>query len=325
MDKVEVSVIVPIYNVSNFLPKCLQSIIEQSFKDIEIICINDGSTDNSLDILNSFARLDERIVLINQPNQGVSKARNNGLAAAKGKFLLFIDGDDYIASDFIEKLHAKAVKTGAEIVASNTVYDEGGRLIKNNFISKQTFKINKEILSSIEDKASFAKSVVVWGKLYSNKLIRKYNLSFLENSRFEDNEFSFLSAVLAEKIAYEKDAELYYVIHSASLMANVFNTDTIFDFIKVFKEISAKLKALTAENLINPEYLDVFNAHMTNAFYNTFQSASETYKSEFQKQAVEILKDIDTHNKYFDSKTIKRYNKFMGIFEPFWKRFAIFK
>ena len=134
MDKVEVSVIVPIYNVSNFLPKCLQSIIEQSFKDIEIICINDGSTDNSLDILNSFARLDERIVLINQPNQGVSKARNNGLAAAKGKFLLFIDGDDYIASDFIEKLHAKAVKTGAEIVASNTVYDEGGRLIKNNFI-----------------------------------------------------------------------------------------------------------------------------------------------------------------------------------------------
>ena len=325
MDKVEVSVIVPIYNVSNFLSKCLQSIIEQSFKDIEIICINDGSTDNSLDILNSFARLDERIVLINQPNQGVSKARNNGLAAAKGKFLLFIDGDDYIASDFIEKLHAKAVKTGAEIVASNTVYDEGGRLIKNNFISKQTFKINKEILSSIEDKASFAKSVVVWGKLYSNKLIRKYNLSFLENSRFEDNEFSFLSAVLAEKIAYEKDAKLYYVIHSASLMANVFNTDTIFDFIKVFKEISAKLKALTAENLINPEYLDVFNAHMTNAFYNTFQSASETYKSEFQKQAVEILKDIDTNNKYFDSKTLKRYNKFMGIFEPFWKKFAIFK
>ncbi|PWL77272.1 hypothetical protein DBY21_05295 [Candidatus Gastranaerophilales bacterium] len=325
MNKVEVSVIVPIYNVSNFLPKCLQSIIEQSFKDIEIICINDGSTDNSLDILNSFARLDERIILINQPNQGVSKARNNGLAAAKGKFLLFIDGDDYIASDFIEKLHAKAVKTGADIVASNTVYDEGGQLIKNNFISKQTFKINKEILSSIEDKASFAKSVIASGKLYSSEFVRKYNLKFLEGCRFEDNEFSFLASVFAEKIALEKDAELYYVMHSGSLTANAFYTDTIFDFIKVFKEISAKVKELTAENLINPEYLDVFNAHMTNAFYNTFKSASETYKSEFQKQAVEILKNIDTNNKYFDSKTLKRYNKLMGISEPFWKKFAIFK
>ena len=104
MKNVEVSIIVPVYNVGKFLAKCLESLVGQTFKNIEIICINDGSTDNSLEILNSFAGKDERIILVNQPNQGVSKVRNCGLEMAKGKFLLFIDGDDYIASDFVEKL-----------------------------------------------------------------------------------------------------------------------------------------------------------------------------------------------------------------------------
>ncbi len=325
MNKVEVSVIVPVYNVGKFLAKCLESLVGQTFKNIEIICINDGSTDNSLEILNSFAGKDERIILVNQPNQGVSKVRNCGLEMARGKFLLFIDGDDYIASDFVEKLYAKACKTGAEITAGNIVYDEEGNLIRNNFISKQTFKINKEILVSINEKASFAKSVIICGKLFTADFVRKNNLKFMEGCRFEDNEFSFLSTVLADKVALEKDAEYYYVMHSASLMANVFNTETVFDFIKVFKEISVKMKDLTAENRISLEYLSVFNAHMTNAFYNTFKSASEIYKSEFRKQAVEILKNIDTHNKYFDSKTLKRYNKLLGISEPFWKKFVFFK
>ena len=162
---------------------------------------------------------------------------NRGLEMAKGKFLLFIDGDDYIASDFVEKLYAKACKTGAEITAGNIVYDEEGNLIRNNFISKQTFKINKEILVSINEKASFAKSVIICGKLFAADFVRKNNLKFMEGCRFEDNEFSFLSTVLADKIALEKDSEYYYVMHSASLMANVFNTETVFDFIKVFKEI----------------------------------------------------------------------------------------
>ena len=180
MNKVEVSVIVPVYNVGKFLAKCLESLVGQTFKNIEIICINDGSTDNSLEILNSFAGKDERIILVNQPNQGVSKVRNCGLEMARGKFLLFIDGDDYIASDFVEKLYAKACKTGAEITAGNIVYDEEGNLIRNNFISKQTFKINKEILVSINEKASFAKSVIICGKLFAADFVRKNNLKFME-------------------------------------------------------------------------------------------------------------------------------------------------
>ena len=313
MNKVLVSVIVPIYNVEKFLTKCLRSLTEQTFRDIEIICINDGSVDNSLEIIKNFAKNDERVILINQANQGVSMARNNGLKNAKGNFILFVDGDDYVSPDFVEKLYLKAVETGADIVASNTVYVKNSKLIKDNFISKQTFKIKKRILSSIYDKAVFAKTVVIWGKLYSAEFIRKNNLKFRKGCRFEDNEFSFLTTILAEKIALEKNAELYYVIHPASLMANVFDTDTIFDFIKIFQAIFDEVKALVAEEKVASEYLDVFYAHITNAFYNVFKDASTRYKSEFRERASEILKNVDIHNKYFDSKTLRRYNKIMGI------------
>ena len=316
---IKVSVIVPVYNIEKFLPKCMESLTRQTFKNIEIICINDGSRDGSGEILNSYAQNDERIILINQENQGVSRARNRGLEIARGQYIIFVDSDDYVKEDLIEKLYSKALETGADIVASNTIYVKGEKLIKNNFISRQTFKIKKDILSSIPEKASFAKSVIVSGKLYSLGLVRNNNLRFLEGCRFEDNEFTFLASVFAEKIALENDAELYYVIHPASLMANVFNTDTVFDFIKVFRDISSKIYNCVDTGQISTDFVDVFNAHMTNAFYNTFKSASEKYKAEFQKRAAELLKNINTDNKYFDRKTLRRYNKLLDIKKPFWK------
>ena len=92
----KISVIVPIFNVEKYLKECLESIINQTFKDIEIICINDGSTDNSLDILNQYAEKDNRIKVITQSNQGLSAARNTGIKYANGEYISFIDSDDYI-------------------------------------------------------------------------------------------------------------------------------------------------------------------------------------------------------------------------------------
>ena len=90
----KISVIIPIYNVEKYLRQCLDSVVNQTIKDIEIICINDGSTDNSQAILNEYAKKDERFVVINQVNQGLSVARNNGLNSATGKYVAFIDSDD---------------------------------------------------------------------------------------------------------------------------------------------------------------------------------------------------------------------------------------
>ena len=101
---IKVSVIIPVYNVDKYLEECLQSVCSQTLKDIEIICINDGSTDKSGQILKDFAKKDKRIILIEQENRGVSIARNNGLKAARGEYIGFVDSDDCIDPDFYEKL-----------------------------------------------------------------------------------------------------------------------------------------------------------------------------------------------------------------------------
>ena len=110
----KVSVIVPVYNVEKYLSRCLESLINQSLKDIEIICINDGSTDNSLQILKQFAYKDNRIKIINQTNSGQSVARNKGLAIASGKYIGFVDSDDWIDNDYYEKMFETIERTNSD-------------------------------------------------------------------------------------------------------------------------------------------------------------------------------------------------------------------
>ena len=115
----KVSIIVPIYNVEKYLPKCVNFIVKQTLKDIEIIAINDGSTDNSYDIIKKFSIEDSRIKIINQNNCELSNARNLGLKFAKGEYISFIDSDDYIDKTMIEKLYLIASKYNCDVVSCN--------------------------------------------------------------------------------------------------------------------------------------------------------------------------------------------------------------
>lgn len=115
MEKPKISVIVPVYNVSEYLARCVDSIVTQSFSDIEIILVNDGSTDNSGEICDSFSRTDNRIKVIHKQNGGLSDARNVGCKAAKGDFVAFIDSDDFVDREMLLKLYALAVESGADV------------------------------------------------------------------------------------------------------------------------------------------------------------------------------------------------------------------
>ena len=110
MQNPEISIIIPIYNCEKYLSRCLDSIINQTFTNIEIICINDGSTDSSLKILQDYKTKDPRIIIINQNNQKLGAARNRGLEIQKGNYITFIDSDDWIDNDYLEKLY-NAIKT----------------------------------------------------------------------------------------------------------------------------------------------------------------------------------------------------------------------
>ena len=129
---IKISIIIPVYNAEQYLEQCLESVIKQSLKEIEIICVNDGSIDNSLRILEEYSRKDNRIIMINQENGGSSKARNSALQIAKGEYCLNIDSDDWIEEGYFEAIYNKAKKENLDIV------------ISNYYLSFFTQKANKE-------------------------------------------------------------------------------------------------------------------------------------------------------------------------------------
>ena len=112
----KISIIIPVYNVQDYLAMCLDSVCYQSMKDIEIICVNDGSTDNSLAVLHAYKRRDKRIIIIDKENEGSGVARNTGLKIARGEYVYFVDGDDWLEQDVLLKTSKKADETNADIV-----------------------------------------------------------------------------------------------------------------------------------------------------------------------------------------------------------------
>lgn len=173
-----ISIIVPVYNIEKYLPKCLDSLLYQTLKNIEIICINDGSTDNSLKILEEYAARDKRIKVINQPNQGVSFARNNGINIAKGKYITFVDGDDWLELDACKRIYTQIENDNSDVILYGH-YDVFGNKKKPYKLSKDC----KKTLLKYDDINSYVKEiiyvpVIACGKLYKGDFILNNNLEF---------------------------------------------------------------------------------------------------------------------------------------------------
>lgn len=184
----KISVIVPIYNVEKYLARCLDSVVGQTFRDIEIICVNDGSTDKSLSIAEQYAKKDGRISLINQENKGLSAARNVGMRIARGKYISFVDSDDWIDLDFLEKLYDAAESCGADAACSEIKrpHASGKNPYKLKFESSQ-------VLSAVSDKyrvLEIPRRCYVWNKIYLRSELERQNLRFVEGRMFEDVYFT---------------------------------------------------------------------------------------------------------------------------------------
>ena len=187
MDKF--SIIVPVYNVEKYLTKCLDSITNQNFRDIEIICVNDGSTDNSLQILKEYAQKDRRIIVIDQENQGVSAARNRGLAVATGDYILFVDSDDWIELNACEIILQNLEEKNVDIL-----FFEYRKISKNNkeYPLKKTVTGDSDVFNfnTKLDYCFFNLDLrSVWGKVYKKSYINSlgkfsHNISFGEDTLF---------------------------------------------------------------------------------------------------------------------------------------------
>ncbi|WP_172250139.1 glycosyltransferase [Saccharibacillus deserti] len=177
-----ISIIVPVFNVENFLDRCLSSLTSQTLKDIEIVVVNDGSTDSSREIARAHAEQDDRIRVIDQSNQGLSGARNTGIGEAKGEYLAFVDSDDWVDPEMFAAMYAEAVRTHADICACDyTLAYERDSV--SNVLKLEAERIDIEVygLDRLWNSKKYA--VVVWNKIYRRSLVEEYRLRFESNRR----------------------------------------------------------------------------------------------------------------------------------------------
>lgn len=218
---VKVSVVIPVYNVEPYLNICMDSVVNQTLEDIEIICINDGSTDKSLDILNSYAEKDDRITVISQENGGHAVATNKGMKLAQGKYLYLMDSDDMLDLEALEKTYTVAEEKKVDFVLFQAMnYDEAtDRTYANEMYSMNRLAdfVGEKIFDykDIGDLA-FTISVTPWTKLYKREFVEKCGATFPEGLIFEDNVFFWEVFFSAERIYFLKEHLFTRRWHDAS-------------------------------------------------------------------------------------------------------------
>lgn len=233
---VKISIIIPVYNVEEYLGKCLDKLINQTLRDIEIICIDDGSTDNSPAILKEYASIDARIKIITQCNSGVSSARNNGLKLVRGEYIGFCDPDDWVDTDFYEKLYITATQYNADIVTANII-----KVRKNKLQKFFTFK-NTTVSEDYKEKLKICDVPdysYIWNKIYKTKPLKESNLLFEEGKVYEDIRFSVQALALLKRLVTVPDTNYYYLSRPGSIIHNRQNDkDSVsaMEFVKEFFE-----------------------------------------------------------------------------------------
>lgn len=263
MNNPKVSIIVPIYNSEKYLDQCLNSLINQTLKQIEIICVNDGSNDNSSIILNEFSKKDSRILVLNKENQGQSSARNLGLKYAKGEYIGFLDSDDYVQADMYEKLYKQAISNFSDIVmCSITTLNEKTQEL-NSFDPYLNLNIFPKKLESKAFHYSSCKDflfricVVPWNKIYKSSFLKEKNIKFVQNLSFEDNLFCLETLIKSSKISILKESLVIYRLYSDNSITFGSNDEKKLDY---FEILDLQKKLLINENIYK-EYKKAFEFH----------------------------------------------------------------
>ncbi len=217
MNNIQVSIIIPVYNVEQYLEQCLDSVINQTFKDIEIICINDCSTDNSLQIIKEYQHKDDRIVLIDlKQNDGQGNARNQGIKIANGKYITFIDSDDWVTRDYVEVLYKSIEKYNTDFVVANqllfdnktckiTIPSDSSKLIYDKlFYEKDRVYFLQHI--------SYMQTSTIWANIFSKNFILSNNI-FFKIRIMEEVLFMWEIIIRAHKFVFIKNDIYYYRIN----------------------------------------------------------------------------------------------------------------
>lgn len=281
-----ISIVVPVYNVEKYVEESLKSLLNQTYKNIEVICVDDGSSDSSLSILKNIAESDNRVKIVEQKNAGAGAARNNGINYANGKYIYFFDSDDIAAKNLLEKAYNRAQETDADIVAFNgytfTDDDISTKKLKKGYNSN-IIKDKNEIFSYKThcDCILSIVNVVPWNKLIKTELIKKNNLKFEEISSSNDITFSAVCSAYAQRIAVVNEALMYYRLgHSGTVSStkqkNLGNVERAVESVveqtqalPYYKEIKTAVQRFVIDNYTFAfmNYTNDFTADIAKGFY----------------------------------------------------------
>ena len=204
---IKVSVIIPVFNTEKYISKCLSSLVNQTLDDIEIICVNDGSTDNSLEIIEKIANNDARIKIINQEHKKQGAARNAGLRIAEGEYIGFVDSDDWVDLNYYEMLYNTAKKYDADIALATNVRIGNGKTKKRLEITEEK---TAETLQEKIDIGNQVKNPCPTNKIYRHSMLKENNIIWQEGVYCEDKLFTIQAIYYANKIVTVPDVNYYY-------------------------------------------------------------------------------------------------------------------
>ncbi len=300
----KISIIIPVYNVEKYLERCLQSLVNQTYRNLEIIIVNDGTKDNSQQIIDQFAKSDSRILSLIKENGGLSDARNYGIDYVTGEYLFFVDSDDYLELNAIELLYKKAIETKAELVVGyhNRIFENKPSWLEKNFKyqhylnlnNPQSIFENKEIIVKISNSA--------WGKLYKSDLFLKTDIRYPKGLYYEDLATTFRILATGCKVIDIKENIYNYIVRAGSYMTsgnrNIYDMFEVFDIVieyyekqNLYTNFKEELDYLMIHHIgIGTLYRGVMSKNISNfKIYNTC-------KQYMTKQSCNISK-----NKYVDS------------------------
>lgn len=296
MKNKDISIIVPIYNAEKYLKKCIDSLLEQTKKELEIILINDGSTDNSEEIIKEYK--DKRIKYFKNKNQGIGKTRNFGIEKAEGKYIMFLDSDDYLDKTACEKMYNKVENEDLDVAICDFYkeYDNGNieEVITPNF-NTSSLKDNPDIITEY---------LSPWAKIYSTEMIKKNNIKFVENLKYEDAPFVIEALCCANKIGKVDECLNYYLIHTNS--ETTVRDRRCFDILKIVDRI----RKYTNNKEYLKEKIDKLTVRIiTNYTIQQRMQKDKKIAMEFIDKAFEYLnKEIPNYknNKYYENRGILR-------------------
>lgn len=290
-EKPKVSVILPVYNVGKYLRQSLDSLIHQTLKDIEIICVDDGSTDDSYDILEEYKQKDERIKVIHKENKGTGAARNDGLRLATGECIGFVDPDDWVKPNMFERLYGLIKEKNLDIaMCMPDGYDE-----KNGINTPFPYFVDANFKNIIDDRvfnwrdlSPFSYPMCVWNKLYTKELFDKNNIDFAEGLDFEDHKVIFGTLLTAERMFFIKEKLYVYRFNrEGSVLTD--NNRRLIDHIKIFDIVENLMKETNTYNLLRNDFL-TYKIHNILYYYSMIK---DEFKNEYYEEMVKSIKDTN--------------------------------